>query len=74
MITFDQGCNPDFKGDPTQSGPCKSNVAAEGQPEAWVAAGIPNPSNRKVINDPGRRYRVGTSQGFDAWVRASVMF
>jgi hypothetical protein len=74
MITFDQGCNPDFKGDPTKSGPCKANVADEGEPNAWVAAGIPNPANRKVINDPGRRFRVGTSQGFDAWVRASVLF
>jgi hypothetical protein len=76
-ITFDQGCNPDFKGDPTKSGPCKTNVGgdgSEGNPEAWVANGIPNPSNRKVINDPGRRFRVGTSQGYEAWLRAVVMF
>ncbi len=74
MITFDQACNPDFVNDPTEAGPCKSNVAGSGERESWVAAGIPNPANRKVINDPGRRFRVGTSLGFDAWVRASVMF
>ncbi len=76
-ITFDQGCNPDFKGDPTKSGPCKTNEGGDGSeesPEAWVANGIPNPSNRKVINDPGRRFRVGTSQGYEAWLRAVVMF
>lgn len=74
-ITFDQGCNPDFKGDPTKAGPCKTDVRdGSNDPEAWVANGIPNPSNRRVINDPGRRFRVGTSQGYAAWVRAVVMF
>ena len=36
--------------------------------------GVHRPHDAEVINDPGRRYRVGTSQGYEAWVRAVVMF
>ncbi len=75
LITFDQACNPDFAGDVTQSGPCKGRVGteADGRP-IWSSAGIPNPNHRKVINDPGQRFKVGTSNGFNGWIRASVMF
>ena len=40
----------------------------------WQSAGLPNPHHRKVINDPGRRYKVGASHGFQTWIRASVLF
>lgn len=73
VITFDQACN---EGDATTAalaGPCKQNVGTEESPE-WSTTGVPNPDYRGVINDPGNRFRVGTSHGLDAWIRASVMF
>ena len=40
----------------------------------FAATGIPNPNFRKAINDPGRRFKVDDSTGFDAWISATVMF
>lgn len=66
MITFDQVCNPDFGDEEGVSGPC--------QDDGGGASGIPNPNYRRVINTPGRRFKVGTSTGLKAWLNASVMF
>lgn len=78
FITMDQACNPDVTAVAARSGPCKINDttaedAANGD-VAWVSGGLPNPNNRKVINDPGQRFKVDTSHGVRAWVRASVLF
>lgn len=74
VITFDQACEQRaFPGEPANAGPCKQNVGTEDAP-SWQTTGTPNPTYRSVINDPGNRFRVGTSHGLDAWVRASVMF
>jgi hypothetical protein len=78
VITFDQACNPDFVGEVVLSGPCKVAVGEASTPigdvPVWQSAGLPNAFHRKVINDPGRRYSVDASHGFQAWLRASVMF
>ena len=72
FITFDQACNPDFKNDLGKAGPCKGGVNREtGEPQP---SGIPNPNYRRVINDPGHRFKVSDSSEFDAWVNATVMF
>lgn len=66
MITFDQPCNPNADPSPGESGPCQSG--------SGKVSGMPNPNYRRVINAPGRRFMVGTSTGFSAWLNASVMF
>lgn len=66
VITFDQPCNPNVDSSPGESGPCQS--------ESGSVNGLPNPNYRRVINTPGRRFMVGTSTGFQAWLNASVMF
>lgn len=74
IITFDQACEQrPFSGEPALAGPCRQNVGTEDAP-SWQTTGAPNPRYRSVINNPGNRFRVGTSHGLDAWVRASVMF
>jgi hypothetical protein len=70
FITYDQACNPNFTSDPAASGPCRSGTPSKG----YTATGIPNPNYRKVIDDPGRRFRVDGVNGFDAWISATVMF
>jgi hypothetical protein len=70
FITFDQACNPDFSGDITKAGPCYASKP-DGTP---LASGIPNPNYRKVINDPGQRFKVSGASDFDAWINATVMF
>ncbi len=70
FITFDQACNPDFSNNPAQMGPCRTGDPVNG----YSATGIPNPNYRKVINDPGRRFKVDDVNGLDAWIRATVMF
>lgn len=78
FITFDQACNPDVTRQVLRSGPCKTDdttasEAASGE-VAWKAGGLPNPHHRKVINDPGQRFKVDTSHGLRTWLRASVLF
>lgn len=78
IITFDQACNPDVTQQVARSGPCKiddttSEEAANGE-VAWESGGLPNPNHRKVINNPGQRYRVEASNGLRTWLRASVLF
>lgn len=69
IITFDQPCNPDFKGDKGSAGPCRSGRSPNFDP-----TGIPNPNYRPVINAPGRRFRFDDGTAWDAWVNAVVMF
>jgi len=73
FVTFDQACNPDFNKDVNKSGPCHtatSTTSTTGQ----SATGIPNPNYRKVINDPGLRFKVDNGTSLDAWISATVMF
>jgi hypothetical protein len=69
MIAFDQPCNPDFSGSTDRAGPCNTGDGA-----GAAATGLPNPNYRRVINSPGRRFKVGTASGINAWLNASVMF
>ncbi len=71
-ITQDQPCNPNFKEDVTQSGPCKSGSEIGGG--TITATGIPNPNYRPVINAVGRRFVVSDSNTFDVFASGSVMF
>jgi hypothetical protein len=71
FITFDQACNPDFADDLGKAGLCRGSSPETGAP---VASGIPNPNYRRVINDPGRRFKVSDASELDAWVNATVMF
>jgi len=72
-ITGDQPCNPSFKDDINQSGPCKSgNELNVG--EIISATGIPNPNYRPVINAVGRRFWVSDSNTFDVFASGVVMF
>lgn len=73
FITFDQACNPAIFQLPTEAGTCKVNLGSSASPD-WRATGAPNPEHRRVINDPGRRFRVDTSHGFALWLRANVLF
>lgn len=73
FITFDKACNADLSQQVARSGPCKVQVEADGGTD-WESGGLPNPHHRKVINDPGQRFKVETSHGLRAWVRASVLF
>lgn len=70
FITFDQACNPAFSNSAAQAGPCRNGDQTTG----YTPSGIPNPNYRKVINDPGQRFKVDDVNGFDAWISATVMF
>jgi hypothetical protein len=72
LITFDQPCNPDFKGDIGKAGPCRNTGGAT--VADLVATGIPNANYREVLNIPGRRFRVDSSSEFDLWLNATLMF
>jgi hypothetical protein len=69
LITFDQPCNPDFKGSVGAAGPCRAATSS-----GTSATGIPNPNYRAVIDSPGRRFRVDDTTIWDAWINATVMF
>jgi hypothetical protein len=69
LLTFDQACNPDFKGDIGAAGSCLRR-----DDTGQTATGIPNPNYRAVINAPGRRFKVDDSIRLDGWVNATVMF
>ncbi len=73
FVTFDQACNPDFSNDVAKSGPCHT-VAAGTASNTSSSTGIPNPNYRKVVNDPGMRFKVDNGNSLDAWVSATVMF
>jgi hypothetical protein len=74
FITFDQACNPDFSDDPEKAGPCRTTTAGTAVGTPISATGIPNPNYRKVVNDPGLRFKVDNGTSLDAWVSATVMF
>ena len=71
FITFDQACNPDFSGDGGKAGPCRLQATAA---SAASVSGTPNPNYRRVVNDPGQRFKVDSSHAIDAWINATVMF
>jgi len=71
-ITGDQPCNPSFKDDIGQSGPCKSGNELSG--ELISATGIPNPNYRPSINAVGRRFWVSDSDTVDFFASGVVMF
>jgi hypothetical protein len=77
FVTFDQACNPDVTDQVVRSGPCKTDITSSadaGSYVEWDAGGLPNPHYRRAINDPGQRYKVGSSSGIRTWLRASVLF
>ena len=71
FITFDQACNPAFSSDGDKAGPCRSQATAS---SAASVSGTPNPNYRRVLNDPGQRFKVDDSHAVDAWINATVMF
>lgn len=66
LITVDQPCDLDADATPSTAGPCRS---ASGEP-----LGLPNPNYRRVIDDPGHRFRVDDALELDFWLNATVMF
>jgi len=71
FITFDQACNPDFASDSAHAGPCQHGGATA---SSASTTGTPNPNYRRVIDDPGHRFKVDDSHAIDAWINAAVMF
>jgi hypothetical protein len=71
LITAADACNPDFKGDPGTSGPCR---AGAGTAAGGSATGVPNPHHRPVIDLPGRRFSVDDTVLVDFWLNGTVMF
>lgn len=76
LITFDQPCNPDFKNELGEAGPCRgeSTDKSTDTSSGFRVTGIPNANYREVINTPGRRFKVDSSTVFDLWLNATVMF
>jgi hypothetical protein len=74
FLAFDQACNPDFAASVARAGPCRRSRQNSDGTTTFTPTGIPNPNYRRVINDPGRRFKVDSSIGFDAWLNATVMF
>jgi hypothetical protein len=68
-ISHDQPCNPDFKDNLGESGPCRSDSGAES-----VATGLPNPAYRPTINAIGRRFYVDDSITYEVFANGTVMF
>ncbi|HZO16810.1 MAG TPA: hypothetical protein VFB62_26215 [Polyangiaceae bacterium] len=68
-ITHDQPCNPDFKDNLGEAGPCHSG--SEGNE---VATGIPNPAYRPSVNAIGRRFYVDESITYEIFASGLVMF
>lgn len=66
LVTFDEPCDLDAEATPGTAGPCRS---ANGTPK-----GRPNPNYRRVIDDPGHRFRVDDALELDFWLNATVMF
>jgi hypothetical protein len=71
LITAADACNPDFKADASQSGPCRTGAATAG---GGSSTGIPNPNHRPVIDLPGRRFSVDDTTIVDLWLSGVVMF
>ena len=71
LITASDACNPDVKGGPGTSGPCRAGGASTG---GNTATGTPNPNHRQVIDLPGRRFSVDDTTIVDLWLSGTVMF
>jgi hypothetical protein len=67
LVTAADACNPNFSGDSSLAGPCKSQ---SGGP----TLGIPNPDHREAIDMPGHRFSVDDTTIVDLWVMGVVMF
>jgi hypothetical protein len=72
LITYDQPCNPDLKGELGDAGPCRNSAGSS--TSGFNATGVPNANYREVINTPGRRFRVDSSDGVDLWLNAALTF
>ncbi|MBM4376036.1 MAG: hypothetical protein FJ095_13200 [Deltaproteobacteria bacterium] len=72
-ITHDQPCNPNFKDNPYESGPCHFTAGSSQAPEIG-ATGIPNPAYRPTINGVGRRFYVDESVTYEIFARGVVLF
>lgn len=72
LLTYDQPCNPNLKRELGDAGPCRNvgDTSASG----FSVTGIPNANYREVINTPGRRFRVDSSDMVDLWLSAALMF
>jgi hypothetical protein len=68
-ITHDQPCNPDFKENLSESGPCHSEGGGQ-----FVATGLPNPAYRPTVNAIGRRFYVDESVTYEVFASGIVMF
>lgn len=51
--------------------PCAGEASGA---QCFAESTLPQPTYRRVIDDPGHRFRVDTSWGGGAWVRAHVFF
>ncbi len=71
LVTSADACNPDFKGNAAQSGPCRVGAQSVG---GGNATGIPNPNHRQVIDLPGRRFSVDDTTVVDLWLSGVAMF
>lgn len=77
MLTMDQPCNAAYKGDVTQSGPCRTlRVTTDGGQTNYhfTATGIPNPNYRPAVNMVGRRFKYDDAGTVDLWFNGIVMF
>jgi hypothetical protein len=65
------------QGQPCRAGDsslAEAGACIRGEPGAWQASGVPDPSFRPAIDAPGRRFKVDDASTFDTWVNATVMF
>lgn len=69
FVTSGRPCDDESPSSAERAGPCV--VASAVGP---VVAGIPDPSFRPEVDQPGRRFIVDTARTVDAWVGATVMF
>jgi hypothetical protein len=72
-ISHDQPCNPNFKNNPYESGPCHFTTGS-GPTPAVGATGIPNPAYRPTIGAVGRRFLVDESTTYEVFARGVVLF
>jgi hypothetical protein len=72
-ISHDQPCNPNFKDNPYESGPCHFTTGS-GPTPAVGATGIPNPAYRPTIGAVGRRFLVDESTTYEVFARGVVLF
>lgn len=72
-ISHDQPCNPNFKDNPYESGPCHFTTGSDPSPVVG-ATGIPNPAYRPTINAVGRRFLVDESTTFELFARGVLLF